>query len=69
MSGMNDDIRAAVVLRMAERGVTRYQMAQDLDMDAPNISRLLNGRSGKIPESWQAIFDYLGLELVVKPKP
>lgn len=68
MAGMNSEIREAVTQRMKERGITRYQMAQDLGMEPPNVSRLLNGRSGKVPESWQAILDYLGLELCVREK-
>ena len=65
---MNDEIRRVVIEEMKRREITRYQMAKDLKIESPNISRLLNGRSGKVPESWQQIFDYLGLELKLEEK-
>lgn len=66
MTGMNEEIRKAVIAEMKRRSLTRYQLAKELGIEAPNISRLLNGRSGKVPESWQAIFDKLGFTLTVR---
>jgi transcriptional regulator with XRE-family HTH domain len=65
MTGMNDEIRRRVVEEMERQKLTRYQLAKDIGVEAPNVSRLLNGRSGKVPESWDAIFKRLGLKLVV----
>jgi predicted XRE-type DNA-binding protein len=68
MDGMNQGIRERILKELKTREISQYKMAQDLDIPQPSVSRLLKGRSGKIPESWQAILDYLDLELTVTPK-
>lgn len=65
---MNNDIRQKIIKELARRGISQYKMAHDLDMPQPSLSRLLKGRSGKVPLSWQKMFDYLELELTVKRK-
>ena len=42
--------------------------ARAVDMEPPNVSRLLSGASGRVPETWQKILDELGLELIAVPK-
>ena len=66
---MTDDIRKEIVETLERRGISRYKLAKDLDKDPANVYRLLKeGGSGEVPQSWQEIFDYLGLELFVKSK-
>lgn len=65
---MTEEVRKKVTEEMKRRKISRYRLAEDLDMEKPSISRLLNGRSGKVPESWQKIFDYLGFEVTLKKK-
>lgn len=65
---MTDSVRALVNQRMAAKGINRAQLAREVGMELPNVSRILNGRSGVMPESWGRILDVLGLELVAVPK-
>ena len=65
---MNDRVRQAVKERMKERGVTQVQLAEVTGMQQPNLQRLLAGRVGAVPESWQKVLDALGLELVAQQK-
>lgn len=65
---MNEDVRLAVKERLGKRGLSQADLAKAVGMERPNITRMLAGRSGQIPENWQKILDYLDLELVVKPK-
>ena len=53
---------------MREQGVSTYRLAELVDTVQPNISRILSGRSGSIPDLWGKVFDALNLELVVKDK-
>ena len=57
-----------VKARMKERGITQVKLAQEVGMEQPNIQRLLAGRVGAVPESWQKVLDALGLELVAQNK-
>lgn len=68
MSPMTDQVRKAVKERMAQLGMSQGDLAEKLHMERVNLNRILTGRSGKIPESWQRILDSLGLELIVVPK-
>lgn len=68
MVGMNERIRGKIKEEMKRKKMSINALSSKLDMPRPNLSRLLNGRSGKVPESWQAILDELDLELVVQPK-
>ena len=66
---MTDSIRKEVAKSLEAKGISRYKLAKDLDKDPANIYRLLrSGGSGEVPQSWQEVFDYLGLELTVKAK-
>ena len=65
---MNEQVRQMVKARMKERGITQVKLAQEVGMEQPNIQRLLAGRVGAVPESWQKVLDALGLELVAQNK-
>ena len=65
---MNDQVRQVVKARMKERGMTQVKLAQEVGMEQPNIQRLLAGRVGAVPDSWQKVLDALGLELVAQLK-
>ena len=68
MTGMNESVREAVKQAMKGRKLTQRELARAVDMEPPNISRLLSGASGRVPETWQKILDELGLELIAVPK-
>ena len=68
LNGMNEQVRQVVRERMKERGVTQTKLAEETGMQQPNLQRLLAGRVGAVPESWQKVLDALGLELVAVPK-
>jgi ribosome-binding protein aMBF1 (putative translation factor) len=68
MTGMNAEIRERVKKELELRKMSKSQLARELGTDAANIMRVINGRSGKVPELWQQIFEHLGLKLVVLPK-
>lgn len=68
MERMNDDIRRAVRVRLAERNWRQADLARKLGMKPQYLSKLLTGDAGKIPTSWQRVFDELGLELVARKK-
>ncbi|WP_058980067.1 helix-turn-helix domain-containing protein [Deinococcus grandis] len=65
---MNDQVREAVAKALKERGISQKDFAQSIDLEPPNLSRLLNGHSGRIPENWQRILDALELDLVAMPR-
>lgn len=68
MPGMTEAVRKAVKARMEKLGKSQGDVAKALDMERVNVTRMLSGRSGKIPEKWLEMLDYLGLELTVKSK-
>lgn len=68
MTGMNEAVRAAVAEALKERDLTQKDFAAQIGMEPPNVSRLLNGHSGRIPENWQRILDALDLELIAVPR-
>lgn len=68
MERMNDDIRRAVRVRLAEKDWNQARLARELGMHPQYLSRLLAGKAGKIPASWLRVFEELDLELVAKKK-
>lgn len=68
MLGMNEKVRQSVRDAMKARGVTHQQLADLTGIERPNITRLLGGSVGKVPDNWQKVLDALGLELVAVPK-
>lgn len=69
MTGMNKEVRQAVKNRIEELGLTQAELARRTDMERSNLHRLLSGKSGQVPDSWQRVLDALGLELTVQSKP
>ena len=66
--GMNEQVREAVRREMERRELSQGELAKLLEIERPNLTRLLSGRSGKIPKVWQDVLDTLDLELVAIPK-
>lgn len=67
-TGMNKEVRQAVKNRIGELGLTQAELARRADMERSNLHRLLSGKSGQVPDSWQRVLDALGLELTVQAK-
>ncbi|MFC3718260.1 hypothetical protein ACFOME_03710 [Deinococcus metalli] len=53
---------------MEKRDMSQGDLAKLLSVERPNLTRLLNGRSGQVPKMWQEVFNALGLEIIVVPK-
>lgn len=68
MTGMNETVRQGVKDTMKARGLTHQELADLTGIERPNITRLLTGAVGKVPDNWQRVLDALGLELVAVPK-
>ena len=65
---MNDQIRTATKAALAGKGLTQAQIAEQLNIPRTQVNRMLNGDIGKVPDSWTALADALGLEVVIRPK-
>ena len=59
-----DSIRAAI----KASGKTRYRIAKDLDMSEGQLSELMAGKKGMGVANLERLADYVGLELVARPK-
>lgn len=66
--GMNDDIRTAVRVALAQRDQKQNQLAERVGVSKQYLNSVLQGKAGKMPDVWAKIFDELELELYVKPK-
>lgn len=64
---MNDEIREGVRAELKRRGLTHAQMAEQLGMPRPQLTRMLTGQSGQVPEAWRKLFGALDLHLTVAP--
>ena len=49
-------------------GQTRYRIAQGSGIAQSQLSRLMSGESGLSLETTERLADYLGLEIVIRPK-
>ncbi|WP_245593316.1 helix-turn-helix domain-containing protein [Deinococcus frigens] len=65
---MNETVRQGVKDTMKAQGLTHQELADLTGIERPNITRLLTGAVGKVPDNWQRVLDALGLELVAVPK-
>lgn len=65
---MNETVRQAVKNKLESRGLSQADLAKAVGMERPNVTRMLAGRSGQIPDNWQKILDFLDLELVAREK-
>lgn len=68
MEVMNDRIRRAVRVSLAERDMTQADLARTVGMKPQYVSELLTGKAGKIPTAWTRVLDALDLELVAVKK-
>lgn len=68
MDHMNEGIRRAVRVSLAERDMTQSDLAAEIGVTPQYVSRIMQGQVGKVPEAWQKILDALDLELVAIPK-
>lgn len=65
---MNKQVQEAVRQELKRRKMTHGDLAHLISVERPNLTRVLTGKSGKVPKMWQEIFDALGLEIIVVPK-
>lgn len=65
---MNETVRQAVKNKLESRGLSQADLAKAVGMERPNVTRMLAGRSGQIPDNWQKILDFLDLELIAREK-
>jgi len=64
MAPILDDIRKAI----KASGKSRYRIAQDTGISQGQLSELMAGTKGLSVESLERLADYLGLEVVTRPK-
>lgn len=66
---MNDEVRAKVSARLAEKGISRADLARAVGKTPQAITRALNGTQdgGTVPPLWAAILEALDLRLTVEP--
>lgn len=66
---MNDQIRQAMRDAIENNpDISQEKLANDLETNQPNISRLLAGRSGQIPKFTRRVLEALGLHLIAVPE-
>jgi transcriptional regulator with XRE-family HTH domain len=64
MAGLTDAVRRAIRLS----GQTRYRIAKETGIAQSQLSRLMTGETGLSVESIEKLADYLGLEIVMRPR-
>jgi len=53
---------------MEASGKSRYRISQDLGITQGHLSRVMSGERGLSLETYEQLADYLGLEIIVRPK-
>ena len=64
MAEILDTIRHAI----DASGHSRYRIAQETNIAQSQLSRLMSGERGLRIDTVQRLADYLGLEIIVRPK-
>lgn len=64
MGNVLDEIRAAIL----KSGKTRYRISKETGVGQPHLSRLMTGEAGLSIEALERLADYLGLEIIIRPK-
>jgi transcriptional regulator with XRE-family HTH domain len=64
MAPILDDIRNAI----KASGKSRYRISQDLGISEGQLSELMAGTKGLSVEAIERLVEYLGLEVVIRPK-
>jgi len=59
-----DNIRKAI----KECGKSRYRIAKDLNLNESHLSKFMRGDAGFGVDRLMELVDYLGMELIVRPK-
>jgi transcriptional regulator with XRE-family HTH domain len=62
------DILDAIREAIEASGKTRYRIAKDMGLNESHLSKLMRGEAGLSVESLTKLAEYLGLELVIRPK-
>jgi transcriptional regulator with XRE-family HTH domain len=68
MLEMNKNIRESVRIEMLKRNVTQTELAEAVGVSRQYLNKLLHGHADGGLETWEQIFDKVGLELIVQPK-
>jgi ribosome-binding protein aMBF1 (putative translation factor) len=68
MENMTNDIRKAVKKQMIDKDLNQTELAQMIGKSRQQVNDVLSGRTGHLADTWQEIFDALGLELIVVSK-
>ena len=58
----------AIKAEIAASGKTRYRIAQDTGITQGHLSRVMRGHTGLSIEHAETLADYLGLEIILRPK-
>jgi len=61
-------ILTAIRKAIDESGQTRYQISQRTGIAQSQLSRLMSGERGLSVEGIETLADYLGLEIVIRPR-
>ncbi len=64
MGQLMDQIREAI----RASGKTRYRISKDTGIDQAGLCRLMQGTHGLSVGASERLLDYLGMEIVVRPK-
>ncbi len=64
MAPVLDDIRRGI----KASGKSRYRISKDTGISQGHLSELMGGTKGLSVEALERLADYLGLEVVVRPK-
>ncbi len=62
---LTDQLRRAI----DGSGESRYAIAKETGIDEATLSRFMHGKGGLSMDGWDLIAGYLGLDLVVAPRP
>ncbi|WP_235514466.1 helix-turn-helix transcriptional regulator [Deinococcus sp. Leaf326] len=65
---MNEKVRQSVKNTLKARDLTHQELADMTGIERANVTRLLSGTVGKVPDNWQKVLDALGMELIAVPK-
>jgi DNA-binding phage protein len=68
MENMTNEIRKSVKKQMIEKEINQTELAKKIGKSRQQVNDVLSGRTGHLADTWEEIFNALGLELVVKPK-
>jgi len=66
---MNTQVINEIEKEILKKKISRYRLGKDSGITPhTNIYRMLDGEVAHVPESWQSVFDVLGIELMAIPQ-